>query len=60
MKPGQVKEESKLSIGPQKAKDYLGADLKGRVPERQWQFGLWELSFIEETGRGEMHLVKVP
>lgn len=40
MKPGQVKEESKLSIGPQKAKDYLGADLKGRVPKRQYHIAL--------------------
>lgn len=40
MKPGQVKEKSKLSIGPQKAKDYLGANLKGGVPKRQYHIAL--------------------
>lgn len=35
MKPGQVKEEGKLSIGPWKAKWEMGAILEGKVAGRQ-------------------------
>lgn len=49
MKPGQVKEEGKLNIGPQKAKQEMGAILEGKVAGRQlrqtWSFesfGSWK------------------